>query len=127
MDVPRQAKHWTVPYLLRKKANIMPNDPHFLDYILDQASDLDGVRTRNMFGGATLYYKDKVMGLVCDNQFFLKPNEAALKLLGEPKLAPAYEGSKDFYLLTDELEDSRKFCELLRQSERVLPAGKKKK
>lgn len=105
----------------------MPNDPQFISYIIDQLSDLEDVCTRNMFGGATLYYKDKVMGLICDNQFFLKPNEAAKDLLGEPTMAPAYEGSKDFYLLADELEESERFCEILRESWEVLPVRKKRK
>jgi TfoX/Sxy family transcriptional regulator of competence genes len=105
----------------------MANDQEFLDYIMEQLKDLEGVRYRKMFGGATLYYKDKVLALICDNQLFLKQTEAGKALLKDIVLAPAYEGSKDFFLISDELDESHRLCELIRESAKELPAPKKKK
>lgn len=70
--------------------------------------------------------KDKVMGLICDNQLFLKQTEAGKALQEKIVLAPAYEGSKDFFLISDELDEGPKLCELIRESFKELPAPRKK-
>ena len=105
----------------------MPNDQEFLDYIMEQLEELEDVRYRKMFGEAALYYHDKVIGLICGNQLFLKQTEAGKALLKDIVLAPAYEGSKDFFVISDELDEAQRLCELIRVTEKELPAPKKKR
>lgn len=104
----------------------MPNDQYFLDFIMEQLEELGDVRYRKMFGEATLYYNDKVVGMICDNQLFLKQTEAGKALIEEIILAPAYKGSKNFFLISDELDEAPKLCQLIHESAKELPVRKKK-
>ena len=107
----------------------MSNDPDFIQYVCDQVSDDCEVCYRHMFGGTTLYSKGKVVALICDNQLFVKPTEAGRAYIGNVTEAPAYEGSKDFFLIEDSIDDSDWLTELIRRTEHELPKprpGKKK-
>ena len=80
-----------------------------------------------MFGGTTLYAKGKVVGLICDNQLFVKPTEAGRAFIGTVVEAPAYEGAKKSFLIEDGIEDREWLTELLVITENDLPAPKQKK
>ena len=60
----------------------MPNDQDFVDFIVDQVQTGCELTYRHMFGGTTLYVKNKVVGLICDNQLFVKPTEAGRAFIG---------------------------------------------
>ncbi len=105
----------------------MPNDPDFIQYVCDQVDDDCDVTYRHMFGGTTLYSRGKVVALICDNQLFVKPTDAGRDYIGDVNEAPAYEGSKDFFLVADEIEDTEWLSELIRRTERALPAPKPRK
>lgn len=47
------------------------------EFILDQLSSVPNVRVRKMFGEYALYCGDKVVGLICDDQLFVKTTPAA--------------------------------------------------
>jgi TfoX/Sxy family transcriptional regulator of competence genes len=102
----------------------MANDPGFIEYVCDQIDDACDVSYRHMFGGTTLYSKGKVVALICDNQLFVKPTEAGRSYIGDVTEAPAYEGSKNFFLIGDEIDDGEWLTELIRQTEEVLPKPK---
>ena len=76
---------------------------------------------RMMFGGCTLYSKGKVVGLICDDRLFIKPTDAGRAVIGEPVMAPAYEGAKDSFLIEDRLEDREWLTELVSATEQALP------
>ena len=108
----------------------MANDPDFIQYVCDQIDDACDVSYRHMFGGTTLYSKGKVVALVCDNQLFVKPTGAGRSYIGDVTEAPAYEGSKNFLLVEDKIDDAEWLTELIRRTEQELPrprARKKKK
>lgn len=102
----------------------MANDPDFIQYVCDQIDDAGEVSYRHMFGGTTLYSNGKVVALICDNQLFVKPTEAGRRFIGEVTEAPAYEGSKNFFLVGDEIDDAEWLSELVRRTERALPGPK---
>ena len=79
------------------------------------------MRHRMMFGGCTLYSKGKVVGLICDDRLFIKPTDAGRVFIGEPVMAPAYEGAKDSFLIEDKLEDREWLTELVSVTEQALP------
>ena len=103
------------------------NDPDFINYVCDQIDDDCDVSYRHMFGGTTLYSKGKVVALICDNQLFVKPTDAGRAYISDVTLAPAYEGSKDFFLIEDQIDDTEWLTELIRQTERALPKPKPRK
>jgi TfoX/Sxy family transcriptional regulator of competence genes len=100
------------------------NDPDFISYVCDQIDDDCEITYRHMFGGTTLYSKGKVVALICDSQLFVKPTEAGRDYIGNVTLAPAYEGSKDFFLIEDQVDDADWLSELVRRTEQELPKPK---
>ena len=105
----------------------MANDPDFIQYVCDQIDTSLDVTYRHMFGGTTLYAKGKVVALICDNQLFVKPTNAGKAFIGRVTEAPAYEGSKNFYLIGDEIDDTEWLTELVRLTEEELPKPRPKK
>jgi TfoX/Sxy family transcriptional regulator of competence genes len=101
--------------------------PIFINYVCDQIDDGCEVSYRHMFGGTTLYSKGKVVALICDNQLFVKPTNAGRTYIGDVTEAPAYEGSKDFFLIGDQIDDTEWLTELIRQTEQELPKPKPRK
>lgn len=99
----------------------MKNDPDFIDYVCDQIDDACEMSYRHMFGGTTLYSKDKVVALICDNQLFVKPTDAGRDYIGDVTEVPAYEGSKNFFLIGEELDDGEWLTRLIQVTESVLP------
>ena len=105
----------------------MANDPDFIQYVCDQIDDACKVTFRHMFGGTTLYSKGKVVALICDNQLFVKPTADGCAFIGDVTEAPACEGSKNFFLVQDEIEDADWLTELIRRTEQALPKPRGKK
>jgi TfoX/Sxy family transcriptional regulator of competence genes len=103
----------------------MPNDQAFIDFVLDQV-DRD-VACKHMFGGTTLYLGGKVVALICDNQLFVKPTDAGREYIGTVVEAPAYEGAKNSFLISDEIEDGDWLTGLFAVTENALPAPKPKR
>lgn len=54
----------------------MASDPGFAEYVCEQLGAAGDIASRRMFGEYAIYSGPKVIGLVCDNQFFLKPTTA---------------------------------------------------
>jgi TfoX/Sxy family transcriptional regulator of competence genes len=107
----------------------MASDPDFLQYITEQLSGVHGLSHRKMFGEYALYMGRKVVGLVCDNQLFLKPTAAGRALIDDPTEAPPFPGAKPWLLIDAALDDRDLLAELVRATERevVEPKPKKRK
>ena len=100
-----------------------------MDFLLDQLSDLPNIRHRKMFGEYALYCDDKVVGLVCDDQLFVKITEEGRRLVGDHyKEGHAYPGAKPSMLIgAEEIDDPERLCELIRVTAAALPPPKPKK
>lgn len=105
----------------------MGSDAGFVEYVRDQVSGAGNITSRKMFGEFALYCDGKVVGLICDNQFFVKPTRAGLALLGSIAEAPPYKGAKPHFLLTEQLEDGDLVSRLIRVTADSLPLPKPKK
>lgn len=105
----------------------MASDLEFVQYIVDQIDDAQNIRFRKMFGEYTLYSNDKVVGLICDNQLFIKPTVAGRSFIGDVVEAPPYPGAKNSFLISDEIDDSEWLTELVRLTEAELPKPKPRK
>ena len=60
----------------------MASDPNFVEYVCYQIGRAGAITHRRMFGEYAVYYDGKVVALVCDNQFFIKPTNAARAFMG---------------------------------------------
>jgi len=105
----------------------MPSDADFVAYVVDQMAGAGTITSRAMFGGHTVYCGGKVVALVCENQLFVKPTTAGREFIGEVVEAPPYPGAKPFLLIGEQLDDHEWLGELVKRSEKELPAPKPKK
>lgn len=97
----------------------MASTQDFLDFVIDQIDNKNLVKWRKMFGEYAIYYDNKVIGLITDNQFYLKNRkvgrEFIAKELGEEnlKLASPFKKAKDWILLDEEIENKELLNELI--------------
>jgi TfoX/Sxy family transcriptional regulator of competence genes len=98
-----------------------------LQYIADQAGLGNRLTYRRMFGEYALYLDDKVIGLVCDDQLFLKPTPEGRTLLGSVREGFPYPGAQPHLLLSAELDDPDQLRAALEVTARALPAAKPKR
>ncbi|MCH5302953.1 MAG: TfoX/Sxy family protein [Prevotella sp.] len=98
----------------------------FVDYIADQCAGAGEIVTKKMFGDYAIYCNGKIFGLICDDQFYVKPTEQGRALLRTVDLQPPYEGAKDYFRITD-VDDRDYLAALVRETCKALPAPKPKK
>ncbi|MDO8318740.1 TfoX/Sxy family DNA transformation protein [Rhodoferax sp.] len=86
-----------------------------IDFLLDQLGDCGPVSARKMFGEYCLYFLGKPIGLVCDNQLFLKPTTAVRALMHEPLDGVPYPKARPHLLVSADLWDDRQsLCQWVR-------------
>ena len=98
----------------------MASDREFVKFVCEQLSGAGEISSRRMFGEAAVYLEDKVIGLVCDNQFFLKPTEAGRAMIGVATEAPPFPGANNWFLVAD-LDDPEFLADLARTTAAALP------
>ncbi len=59
----------------------MASTKEYLDFIMEQLSELDEVSFRAMMGEYILYYRGKVFGGIYDDRLLVKPVPAAVKMV----------------------------------------------
>ena len=104
----------------------MASSREYLDFILDQLSEVEGISWRAMMGEYILYYKDKVTGGIYDNRLLVKPTKTAVSLMPEAQLEISYKGAKEM-LLVDNVENREFLKELFDSIYEELPTVKRKK
>ena len=104
----------------------MASTKEYLDFILEQLSDLDEVSFRAMMGEYILYYQGRVFGGIYDDRFLVKITPSALALLPDAARELPYDGAKEM-LLVDNVEDRAFLRELVARMAPELPAPKRKK
>jgi TfoX/Sxy family transcriptional regulator of competence genes len=100
------------------------SDIRFVEYVCEQIRGAGRVSHRRMFGEFAVYCDGKVVALVCDNQFFLKPTAAGKALLERVKEAPPYPGAKPYYLIDSQLDDAEAAAAIVRVTAEALPMPK---
>lgn len=104
----------------------MASSKEYLTFILEQLSGLDGVSYRAMMGEYILYYKEKIIGGIYDDQLLVKPVETAQKYIPEAVLVSPYPGAKEM-LLVDNLDSKDYLTTLFKAMFDELPAPKAKR
>ena len=104
----------------------MSSSKDYLDFILDQLSELEDITYRPMMGEYILYYKDRIIGGIYDERFLVKSTKSALAMMPNADLELPYEGAKEM-ILVDDVENKEFLKELIEAMYGELPAPKKKK
>ena len=63
----------------------MASDREYLEFILEQLAELDGVRARAMMGEYILYYRDRVIGGIYDDRLLVKSTPGAAAYMRRPR------------------------------------------
>ena len=104
----------------------MASTKGYLDFILDQLSEMKDISYRAMMGEYIIYYGGKVIGGIYDDRFLVKPVKSAAAMMPEADLECPYEGAKEM-LLVDNVENKEFLKALLDVMYEELPAPKKRK
>ncbi|MBQ6589936.1 MAG: TfoX/Sxy family protein [Lachnospiraceae bacterium] len=103
----------------------MSSSKKYLDFILEQLSELDDVTSRAMMGEYIIYYRGKVVGGIYDDRFLVKPTKSAAAMMPDAEMELPYEGAKKM-LLVDDVDNKEFLRGLLEAMYPELPEPKKK-
>jgi TfoX/Sxy family transcriptional regulator of competence genes len=98
----------------------------FKEYMEDRLKYSEGITFKRMFGEYGLFYHDKMVGVLADNQLFIKPTEKGRELLGEVILQKFYEQGKPYFLIED-IDAHEDIINLIKITYADLPEAKPKK
>lgn len=103
----------------------MASSKEYLDFILEQLSELNDVSYRAMMGEFIIYYRGKIVGGIYDDRFLVKPTKSAVAMMPNADMELPYDGVKEM-LLVDDVDNKEFLTELLEAMYLELPAPKKK-
>lgn len=107
----------------------MSTSKSFITFFEDCLCHISGMKTKAMFGEYALYKDAKVVGLICDDTFFLKITTNTTKILWESHSTGfPYPWAKPQYIIEEDiLEDREKIQELIEKcAQDIIPKKKKK-
>ena len=103
----------------------MASTKEYLDFVLEQLSELDEVSFRAMMGEYILYYRGRVFGGIYDDRLLVKPAPSAVKLMPDATMELPYDGAKEM-ILVDDIDNREFLCRLVRSMWEELPDKKKR-
>ena len=104
----------------------MASSKEYLNFVLEQLSEVENIRYRAMMGEYILYYREKVIGGIYDDRFLVKVVKSAKELMPNALHEIPYEGAKEM-LLVDDVENKELLKNLFEAMYDELPVLKKKK
>ncbi len=104
----------------------MASNPDLVQYIADQCGGAGEIFVKKMFGDYGVYCDGKIIGLICDDCFYLKTTDDVRPLLRTVELQPPYDGAKDYFLIAD-MDDRDYLSGLVKATCNALPEPKPKK
>ena len=104
----------------------MASSKEYLDFLLEQLSELNDITHKAMMGEYIIYYRGKIVGGIYDDRFLVKPVKSAIKLMPNAEYELPYEGAKEM-LQVDEIDNREFLAELLTGMYEELPAPKTRK
>ena len=104
----------------------MASSKDYLEFVLEQLSELDDITYKAMMGEYIIYYRGKIVGGIYDDRFLVKPVEAAKILMPDAEFELPYEGAKEM-LLVDDIDNREFLRTLIEAMYDELPTPKKKK
>ncbi|WP_455089382.1 TfoX/Sxy family protein [Peptoanaerobacter stomatis] len=104
----------------------MASSKEYLDFILEQLSELEEITYRTMMGEYIIYYNGKIIGGIYDDRLLVKPVQAAINYMPNAKYELPYDGAKEM-LLIDDVDNKKFLTGLFNSMYDELPAPKPKK
>ena len=93
----------------------MSTKKDYLQYILDQISDLENITYRQMMGEYILYYNWKIIWWIYDNRLLLKPTDRVKKLINNLEMQIPYPWAKEM-IYVDNVDNSDYLKELINET-----------
>lgn len=104
----------------------MASSKDYLEYILEQLSELNDITYRAMMGEFIIYYQGRVIGGIYDDRFLVKNTKNARTLMPDVSMELPYEGAKEM-LLVEDIENKAFLRDLFEVMVCELPMPRKKK
>ena len=104
----------------------MASSKEYLNFILEQLSDLEEITYKSMMGEYIVYYRGKIVGGIYDDRFLVKPVKSAIAYMPNAKYELPYDGAKEM-LLVDDVDNKEYLTGLFNSMYKELPAIKTKK
>lgn len=104
----------------------MASNLDFVEYICEQISGAGEITYKKMFGEYGIYCNAKIIGLICDNQFFVKKTKAGTDIYPDYEEASPYTGAKPHFVI-DNVDDCDLMERFISATYEELPAPKPKK
>lgn len=79
----------------------MASSKEYLQFVLEQLSDLDEITYRYMMGEYIIYYRGKIAGGIYDNRLLVKPTKSAIAFVPTAIYELPYHGGKEMLLVED--------------------------
>lgn len=104
----------------------MASRKEYLDFILEQLSELEEITYRAMMGEYIIYYNGKIVGGIYDDRLLVKPVQAAITYMPNAEYQLPYDGAKEM-LLVDNVDNKEYLIGLFKTMYEELPNPKPKK
>lgn len=104
----------------------MASSKEYLEFILEQLSELDKITYRAMMGEYILYYRGKIIGGIYDDRLLVKPVKSAVAFMPDATFELPYKGAKEM-LLVDDIDNRDFLAKLFNAMYDELPLPKKKR
>lgn len=104
----------------------MASNLSFLEYVLDQASGAGKMTYKKMFGEYGIYCNGKIVGVICDNVFYVKKTQAGTVVCSKLEEGFPYKGAKPHFVC-DFVDDRKTFERFIEATFEELPEPKPKK
>ena len=76
----------------------MASSKEYLEFVLEQLSDIQGISHRAMMGEYLIYCRGKVIGGIYDDRFLVKATDSARRLLPDAVSELPYQGAREMLL-----------------------------
>ena len=104
----------------------MSSSKEYLNYILEQLSELEDICYRAMMGEYIIYYKGRIVGGIYDDRLLIKPVKSAIDYMPDAKYELPYEGAR-VMLLVDNVDNRKYLTNLFEVMLDELPVPKVRK
>ena len=104
----------------------MASSKDYLQFVLEQLSELQEITYRAMMGEFIIYYRGKIVGGIYDDRLLVKPTKSAISYMPTVTYEILYENAKEM-LLVEEIDNKDFLTGLFDVMYDELPTPKPKK
>ena len=104
----------------------MSSSKEYLNFVLEQLSELEDISYRAMMGEYIIYYKGRIVGGIYDDRLLVKPVKSAIDYMPDAKYELPYEDAKAM-LLVDNVDNRKYLTNLFEVMLDELPVSKVRK